>query len=541
MFRKSVVVAMLAVLVANSAVGVSSSQAADNSQPKPQPNSNQISVSPFNHPEGFTVASVDEPDSTTGGGAERREYADGKRSVTECASFAVAPCDSANRAETESSSTYGNAGVTACTSENDSFCLESIKLGSQNSAKRLKPIQEIAVVRGRFEGDPKKGVPGSGSIATVWQDPENGDLYASSASLLFTFDKLGNMKSLSATYPFRMTIRKIAIKNEAKLANAAFEFSPCVFTFGDTCYVELMHNEGLPIEAQVRLPFKLSGWFYGRLMNTAISATKKSTHELYLFSGKPVQVPTFAKNIPKSQCIEGWCPDRLQVDAMLGVNWLKAFGTGYKADKTVGLWKYMEPKSNVSPWQAFVQMSKDTASDIRTAWSVSFSDSLTSITYGTNCKDATGGINGVLTSNAMIYSSYGPTLEAGFFNYRVAGLHYKPDGITPTTGTYELQIDSKLARCIFKLSNLPISATLSVLTSDGRTTTVVGASSESKGMLRITMQGFNFSMPILRAKIHQGAAKSTILCVSKKNKSISKFVTGSKPTCSTGYVKKTAS
>lgn len=538
MFRKSIVVALLAVLVANSAVGVSSSQAADKSQPKPQPNSNQISVSLFNYPDGFTVASVDEPMSVTGGGALRWEK--NTKSYTNCSSFTVAPCDSANRAATDSSFTWGNAGLTACTTESDNFCLESINLGAQNSAKKLKPIQEIPVVRGRFDGDPKSGVPGSGSIATVWKDLESGDLYASSAVLSFSFDKLGTMGSMSTNYPFQLIIRRIAIKEEAKLANAAFEFSPCVFTFGETCYVELMHNEALPIEAQVRLPFKLSGWFYGRLMNTTISATKKSTHELYLFSGKPVQVPVFAKNIPKSQCIEGWCPDRLQVEAVLGVNWLKYFGTGYKANKTVGAWEYMEPKKDVSPWQAFVHMSKDTASDIRTAWSVSFSDSLTSIAHVTNCQDATGGINGVLTSNAMIYSSYGPTLEAGFFNYRVAGLHYKPDGITPTSGTYELQIDSKLARCIFKLSNLPISATLSVLTSNGRTTTVVGASSETKGMLRITMQGFNFSTPTLRAKIHQGAAKSTILCVSKKNKAVSKFVTGSKPACPAGYVKKTA-
>jgi len=540
MFRKLVVGALMAALIANSTVGTSSSLASDTAQPKPQPNSNQNSVSPFNHPEGFTIASVYESTNLEAGGAARFEYPNGKQTFTSCSSFTVYPCDSANRAETDSRTTYGNAGITACTTDNDNFCLESITLGFSNRAKKLKVIQEIPVERERFEGDPKSGVPGSGSIVTVWQDPKNGDLYASSAVLSFSFDKLGNMRSRSTTNPFQLTIRKIAIKEDATLANAAFEFSPCVFTFGKTCYVELMHNEGLPIEAQVRLPFKLSGWFYGRLMNTTISAKKKSRYELYLFSGKPVRVPTFAKNIPKSQCVEGWCPDRLQVASVLGVNWQKSFGTGYKVDKTNGLWKYMEPRSDVTPWQAFVHMSKDTASDIKTSWSVSFSDSLTSITYGTNCKDAAGGINGVLTSNAMIYSSYGPTLESGFFNYRVAGLHFLPDGVTPAAGTYELQIDSKLARCIFKLSNLPISATLSVLNSNGLKTTVVGTSSESKGMLRMSMQGFNFSMPILRAKIYQGAAKSTILCVSKKNRAISKFVSGSKPTCPAGFLKKTA-
>jgi hypothetical protein len=138
-------------------------------------------------------------------------------------------------------------------------------------------------------------------------------------------------------------------------------------------------------------------------------------------------------------------------------------------------------------------------------------------------------------------------------DYKVMAPHYLPDG-TEFKGSYDLLIKSDVARCIYGFSNAPISASVSIISSDGTAqvaTTVVG---ERNGWLTLAAKGFTFSAPTLRVKLSQkadpapvkadpapvaapkpAAKKSTISCV--KGKTVKK-VTAVKPTCPTGYKKR---
>lgn len=502
----------------------------------PQPTATQANWTPFRHQDGVTQASVDEPPLPTTASAGQFRHDVSTFSDTACVSFTQAPCDEKNRAYSEASSTYGSSFAAACKTSIDNFCVESLAVNTQGASHNLKPLLNIPIMSNVFTGDPAHGVPGSGTLATIWKDESSSELYASSLMLQFSFDSAGKLVARNnTTTPFTFSVKRVALKDKVISLDKQFAVAPCVYSVEDSCFVDVLHDYSQSISASVRLPFKLTGWFYGRMIGTTVKAAQSSAYQRYQFTGAPVAIPVFAKEIPKTECVANWCPDRLMVEALLGVNWEKSFGTGFMADKTKGSWQYLTPAQGLTPWQAFVQMSDDTASDVRSAWQISFSNTLASISNLGSCPDASQGVNGVLSSNSMIYSSFGPSLQSGSFFYRVAGLHYMPDGKTPVAGTYELQIDSKLARCVFKLSKAPITATLSVIAENGTQSQVVGSSSERDGMFRIAMQGFHFSTPQLKAKIIQGKPQSTIACASIKQSSIVKFVKATNPKCPAGY------
>jgi hypothetical protein len=151
-----------------------------------------------------------------------------------------------------------------------------------------------------------------------------------------------------------------------------------------------------------------------------------------------------------------------------------------------------------------------------------------------------------------VYDAKPPVFTDGELRYRVAGVHSKPDG-NDFKGVYDLVIDSNAARCLYKYSAAPISATVSVTSSSGGeqniATTVVN---ERDGWFHLGAYGFGFSSPTLKVKLTQEApapsaspapskttkaapAKKTITCV--KGKTIKK-VTAVNPKCPSGYKKK---
>jgi hypothetical protein len=173
---------------------------------------------------------------------------------------------------------------------------------------------------------------------------------------------------------------------------------------------------------------------------------------------------------------------------------------------------------------------------------------------------------GFVTTNSTTYTATPPIYneQTGTLDYKVASPHLLPDGKV-FQGKYNLYIDSKVARCIYKFSDAPISASVSITSADGGqqnvATTVVN---EQNGWLHLSAAGFTFSSPTLKVKLTQDASamavtptpsatpsasagpapqmslapvakKSTITCVKGK---LTKKVTAASPKCPTGYKKK---
>lgn len=111
---------------------------------------------------------------------------------------------------------------------------------------------------------------------------------------------------------------------------------------------------------------------------------------------------------------------------------------------------------------------------------------------------------------------------------------------------------SEVARCVYGFSKAPIQASLSITSADGSpqiATTVMG---ERNGWLYLSAKNFEFSAPVIKAKLSQEAPaptasptpsatatvvakpKSTITCAKGKAK---KKVTAISPKCPSGYKK----
>jgi hypothetical protein len=139
----------------------------------------------------------------------------------------------------------------------------------------------------------------------------------------------------------------------------------------------------------------------------------------------------------------------------------------------------------------------------------------------------------------------------------VAAPHFDSQGKV-FKGSYDLVMRSDVARCVYGFSKAPINATISITSSDGTPQVASTLIGERKGWLYLQAKNFEFSAPVIKAKLTQevvveptptptatpsatatpkpvGAKKMTIICVKGKS---TKKVTSIAPKCPAGYKKK---
>ena len=178
-----------------------------------------------------------------------------------------------------------------------------------------------------------------------------------------------------------------------------------------------------------------------------------------------------------------------------------------------------------------------------------FTSSLTPVDSTSCFKDGTA-VLGLVTTNASAYTAGPPSFNAaeGSIDYQVGGAHLLPDG-SVFKGTYDLTLRSDVARCLYKFSQAPIRATISILGEQKDAATI--SQNEANGWLTVHAANFTFSKPTIRIKLQQEnaaqpaaqpaavsskpAAKISITCVKGKT---SKKITAVNPTCPAGYKKK---
>ena len=167
---------------------------------------------------------------------------------------------------------------------------------------------------------------------------------------------------------------------------------------------------------------------------------------------------------------------------------------------------------------------------------------------GSGCLSQKGKVLGIVSTNATVFESTAPKFSDGQLAYKVSGLHFQKDKKTENLGTYDLVINSEVARCLYGFTKAPISASVSITGGADQkiATTVVG---EKNGWLKLAAYGFTYSEKVLSVKLSQEAPiatpastskptvakKTTITCVKGKT---TKKVTAVAPKCPSGFKKK---
>lgn len=417
----------------------------------------------------------------------------------------TAPCDFSQ----PNHSFNGSNLLPICSGPTDNYCIESLRLSSPSASSQ-------AVFLGYAGGTTYEPIPTLGlepaSNVSLWKasgftNSANVETYAVTVRSRQIYD-LGLRRFRSISLDLSVTPYLEVNGNyqpptlvEGKDVNGltkVFGGAPQGCTWSDTgkCGKAADFGEGVTLELAIRASNELSGWFRGRISETNISITKFSDKaNRIVISGKPVTVPRFhvyadAQNTPKN--VQELFPRGVGgtgLELFEGNSVKQVFATG--GQKTYDVLDGMR------------EAVKDTAAGTSTLWSIE------SIPLGNQpCFAKAEGLIGVVSTNATAYDGTAPGFSNGQLTYKVAGLHYAPDGKTLNLGTYDLVMRSDVARCLYGFSSAPVSAKIQVLTENGEAVVASTVVNEKNGWLNLAAYGFTFSEKNIKVELTQFKAKS---------------------------------
>ncbi|MEY3625050.1 MAG: hypothetical protein RL696_431 [Actinomycetota bacterium] len=260
-------------------------------------------------------------------------------------------------------------------------------------------------------------------------------------------------------------------------------FRPCVWEDKQGCGVKIDHPEGLRIGLTIRSKPPIGKFFNGRVSDPALNVTKDGSATVLELDANPISVPQVA----------------VVFDNASGLREKLGFtreGTQFHMTKP-----YYEPA--LKSLDVLREHTGDAASGQNTFWRVAAIGS----DLGNPCYQDYG-VAGMVFTNATTFEGMAPPqFKDGFLNYKVAGMHYLPDGKTEFEGTYDLLLKSEVARCLYRYSNAPVSANVTVVGTSGEQKVASTVVSEKDGWLKLAAYGFTFSENKIQVRLSQPKAK----------------------------------
>jgi hypothetical protein len=131
-------------------------------------------------------------------------------------------------------------------------------------------------------------------------------------------------------------------------------------------------------------------------------------------------------------------------------------------------------------------------------------ESLRKLGAGSKCVLDNPSVSGIVATNATSYLGAVPEYveSEGALNYRVAAPHYDTNR-KEFLGTYDLVMDSKVARCIYKFTDAPIKASVEIVAADAGNRVASTVLNEKNGWLTLGAYGFTYSSPTIKVTLSQ--------------------------------------
>ena len=482
-------------------------------------------------------------------------------SVTNCFEYGTAGCDS---------SKFFNfmANLGYCSQSLSTDCVQAVT--ATNAAGKSLTVNYVGNFPEKmpyaFKGDPKVNLPTGGSTFLV-DIPEakhaGGTQYLIVAQMAgrkefdatnFNADRFSlgifAVSKISGRYQIAGPASDVAFfRILGMVSNTRIPFDKnaggpagCAQTSETECLLAWPLRLDIQFGVTVKAHSPVSGWLHGRTNNTSAEITRTSDgDQLIKVSGRASIVPSVYAWFPKSDL-----PKRVADYYSDKPEELKS-GTGFgdfdpKTGTGTALLKdtldYRE--SQFPEALAWYSALKDKAAMAPTQWSIRSTDSGND---QKGCFANRSELSGIVATNSNFFIAGPPAYNEveNSLDYKVASPHFLPNGDV-FKGTYNLLMRSSVARCIYGFTDAPVSASVSIVASDGTSqvaTTVLG---EKNGWLYLTASGFTFSSPTVRVKLTQPSAaapaaakKTSITCIKGK---ATKKVTAVNPKCPTGYKKK---
>jgi hypothetical protein len=457
---------------------------------------------------------------------------------------------------------WSNIAFAPCKTANQlSACVEVLRI--KNSDGTYRDLTFKKVIPGNYwEADPTIGLP-EGSAPSLWVDPKEPDqskgylVAATSALSANTND--WSVKNVSLTSfqssisPYEMITESNVKGIEVRELNGVRKFTGtagphCIWADAGECGVQTEFAPDTRLQLVLHLPTQISTWLLGRMRDPEISVESLSKSSdlskdisRVSISADSVEIPLIAAKVdladmsdaqkkyfndPKNNMGKPGFPNNLH-----GYDGIGTASSYDLAFEMYDLFKKQWPKN---------------APLMFPRWSVR-SLMGTTPNFAQCASSSPGKFQGVVTTNASIYQGSPPTFDGNSFDYKLAGVHNKTNGDV-FQGSYDLILDSKFARCLYKFSSAPIKASVSITNADGNSNIATSTFTEKNGWMKLSANGFTFSAPKITVKLEQekvaptptatikpAPIQKTFVCVKGK---VTKKVTAVNPKCPAGYKKK---
>lgn len=292
----------------------------------------------------------------------------------------------------------------------------------------------------------------------------------------------------------------------------------------DIGYCNYAVNPPLDLKVQIKLRLgsrikDMSGWFDGRL-NSAVIDFGKAEPGVVSVEGSPLVVPVAITNpIPFGDPLNNTDP---AIDATRSV------GTLGITDSRNGMGMYDRMKSVIA----------DKAYRENAVWRLT----MWTQDWGVSRCSNPSGVSGIMITNASAYDPGPPTWNTANreLQFRVAGNHLLSNSQL-NSGYYNLLLDETVAKCLWGPAYVGAKATISVVEDSSTQEVATTVYQQKNGWVNFLAAGFHFSSPKINVGFElpaQPVKKTTITCVSLKNKKKIVKVTAIAPKCPAGFKKK---
>lgn len=498
-------------------------------------------------------------------------------------------CASIDDKTCTSNSLSFQAVIPYCQGTSDINCLEEVGAIKEDGTKVVGEFKEYFPLKAQNEyvGNPEYQLPSgtSGSLLTIpGLTHKGGELYFASFQMSGSVDKSNKRAGLGG---FSARITPVQLQSAPLITGSCGETSTCpdagwafntitkkwgaqasgfdgvhscAATSAKTgmCAQRFSFPENARFYLKVRLNVAPAGWLHGRFADPTVDISTVGQITKISVEALPVRVPIIYKaylwkELPTA-ISSAYNEQTGQFKLGSTGSFTRIPGSHYETDP---LKRHMisspspSGSTGIEELKTWLPAVEDKATSMPSMWSVRSLREEEKI--GSNkCFESATQLTGLVTTNATQYSAGPPTFDKaeGTLVYKVAAPHYASKGDV-FKGRYNLTMRSDIARCVYGFSKAPIKAELSIVSADGSpqlATTVLG---EKNGWVYLSAANFEFSAPVIKAKLTQDAVaeptptptatpkpiakKITITCV--KGKSVKK-VTAVKPTCPSGYKKK---
>jgi hypothetical protein len=459
---------------------------------------------------------------------------------------------------------WSNIAFAPCkTADQQSVCVEAVRIKNSDGTYRNLTLKKV-IPGNYWPADPNIGLP-EGSAPSIWIDPkesnQNKGYLVAASSAISTNTRDSTVKNVSLTSfqasisPFETIAEPGTTGFGVTTINGVRKFSGgfgphCIWADTGECGVQSEFAPDTRLQLVLHLPTQISTWLLGRMRDPEISVESLSKNpDLYKdisrvsISADSVEIPMIAAKVdladmseeqkkyfrdPKNNLGKPEFPNNLR-----GYDGIGTASSYDLAFEMYDLFKKQWPKN---------------AQLMLPRWSVR-SLMGTTRNFAQCANTSPGKFQGVVTTNASIYQGSPPSFDGDSFNYKLAGVHQKTNGDV-FQGSYDLVLDSKFARCLYKFSSAPIKASVSITNAEGSSNIATSTFTEKDGWMKLSANGFTFSSPKITVRLEQEKVdaiptptatikpvpvQKTITCVKGK---VIKKVKAVAPKCPAGYKKK---